>query len=128
MTTTIKTHEPFEVEIFDAFNKLLVSKDAKVQQEDGEYPSITITGTIGGKSMSIGLSLHTGRDAVDLLQFSLNISCSITILLDDVRVVYQSDTSKALAMYMGGKLKTHLEANDKPAKEKAYKAFEELIK
>ena len=125
--TTIKTHDPSEVEIFDAFNKMMSCKDVDIKQT--EDPSvINIASTVNGKALKIRLRLTLNNSAIESLQFSLNISCSCRITLDGVQVIYASDMSKAIAMYMGGKLSTILREGDKPAKEAAYKAFEKLIK
>ena len=128
MDNTIKTHEPFEVEIFDAFNKMITCKDVSIKQTDDQSPTINIAATIGGKSLKMRIHLNVGNDAFEILQFSLSISCSCRITLDGVQVIYASDTSRQLATYMGMTLSKLKQVGDKPAKEKAYKAFAELIK
>ena len=125
---TIKTHDPSEAEIFDAFIRLINNKDVDVRQTAESSPEVTISAHIDGKSLVMKLRLNVGRDAVEMLQYSLHISCSCTITLDNVQVIYASDISKMIAMYMGGKLDELKRTNDKPAKEAAYKAFEKLIK
>lgn len=125
---TIKTHDPSEVEIFAAFIRLINSKDVDVRQTAESSPEVTVSAHIDGKSLAMKLRLNVGSDAVEMLQFSLNVSCSCTITLDNVQVIYASDISKVIAMYIGGKLDELKRTNDRPAKEVAYKAFEKLIK